>query len=141
LFCFVLLVIVALKQTRRKTSLPLSCRVEKKTPPPKALESPSGCVSLPAEAVTNSFEVSLIQGTKFTEDASHGICSPTIGERLMNRTTKIFLAMASTLIMAGCAPEIGSTQWCDQMKEKPKGDWTANEATEYAKNCVFRKED
>jgi len=39
---------------------------------------------------------------------------------------------------ASCAPEIGSESWCKKMDEKPKGDWTANEAGEYAKSCVFR---
>jgi len=39
--------------------------------------------------------------------------------------------------VAACAPEIGSPEWCEQMKEKPKGDWTANEATDFAKNCIL----
>jgi len=37
-----------------------------------------------------------------------------------------------------CSPEVGSEAWCKQMKEKPKADWTANEAAEYAKSCVFK---
>ena len=28
--------------------------------------------------------------------------------------------------------------WCNKMAEKPKGDWTANEAKEYTKNCIFK---
>lgn len=43
------------------------------------------------------------------------------------------------LAMTGCSPEVGSTAWCEAMDDKPKGDWTANEASEYAKNCIFRK--
>jgi hypothetical protein len=39
---------------------------------------------------------------------------------------------------AACAPEVGSEAWCEDMDEKPKGDWSANEATAYAKNCVFK---
>ena len=49
--------------------------------------------------------------------------------------------MASVLALAGCAPEVGSKKWCEQLAEKPKGDWTANEAKDYAKHCVFRSED
>jgi len=49
----------------------------------------------------------------------------------------IFLASVA-LWGAGCSPEVGSEAWCKQMKEKPKADWTANEAAEYAKSCVFR---
>ncbi len=40
-------------------------------------------------------------------------------------------------ILSGCAPEVGSKEWCAQMNEKPKGDWTANEAADYAKHCIF----
>ena len=52
------------------------------------------------------------------------------------------VAMASTAIMilatAACAPEVGSEEWCSQMKEKPKGDWTANEAADFAKHCIVK---
>jgi hypothetical protein len=34
--------------------------------------------------------------------------------------------------------EVGSEQWCAQLQEKPKGDWTANEAADYAKYCLFK---
>lgn len=43
----------------------------------------------------------------------------------------------SLFLLSGCAPEVGSKEWCTQMKEKPKGDWTANEAADYTKNCIF----
>ncbi|MCJ8301403.1 DUF3012 domain-containing protein [Shewanella sp.] len=48
-------------------------------------------------------------------------------------------ALASMFVigLSGCAPEVGSEQWCKQMSEKDKGDWTANEAADYAKHCVF----
>jgi hypothetical protein len=39
--------------------------------------------------------------------------------------------------LAGCAPEVGSPRWCDAMREKPRGDWTANEALEFARSCVL----
>jgi len=52
----------------------------------------------------------------------------------------IFLGI--TLVVAlgllGCAPEVGSDAWCEQMKEKPKGDWSANEAADFAKHCVLK---
>ena len=41
------------------------------------------------------------------------------------------------LLASACAPEVGSKEWCELMKEKPKGDWTANEAKDYAKHCLF----
>lgn len=44
---------------------------------------------------------------------------------------------AFSLGLAACSPEVGSPDWCNQMKEKPKGDWTSNEAAEFAKNCLM----
>ena len=40
-------------------------------------------------------------------------------------------------VLGACSPEVGSKEWCEDMKEKPKGDWSANEATDFAKHCVF----
>lgn len=44
-------------------------------------------------------------------------------------------------LLAGCAPEVGSEAWCENLKDKPKGDWTANEAKDFAKSCVFGQKD
>lgn len=49
------------------------------------------------------------------------------------------LSVASVILIAGCAPEIGSDQWCENMKEKPKGDWTANELKDFTKYCVLNQ--
>lgn len=46
--------------------------------------------------------------------------------------------LGSMLLLSGCSAEIGSEQWCAEMKEKPKGEWTANEATDYAKHCLLK---
>jgi len=54
--------------------------------------------------------------------------------RLIHTALLLFVSF-----LIGCAPEVGSEEWCDDMAEKPKGDWTANEAAEFAKNCVFKK--
>ncbi len=40
-------------------------------------------------------------------------------------------------LLGACSPEVGSEAWCQDMKQKAKGDWTANEATEFAKNCLL----
>lgn len=39
--------------------------------------------------------------------------------------------------LAACEPEVGSADWCEDLKEKPRGDWTANELAEFAKSCVL----
>jgi hypothetical protein len=40
------------------------------------------------------------------------------------------------LVTVACAPEVGSARWCDAMRDKPKGDWSANEALDFAKHCL-----
>jgi len=35
-----------------------------------------------------------------------------------------------------CVLGMDSEKWCEKLEEKPKGDWTANEAADYAKNCL-----
>ena len=47
----------------------------------------------------------------------------------------LLVAVAAWLI--ACAPEVGSERWCEQMREKARGDWTANEALEFARSCVL----
>lgn len=51
----------------------------------------------------------------------------------------ISIALAGIFMvgLSGCAPEVGSEKWCKQMSEKDSGDWSANEAADYAKHCVF----
>jgi len=50
---------------------------------------------------------------------------------------KIFAILAIVSGVSACAPEVGSPEWCADMKEKPKGEWSANEAGDFAKNCVL----
>jgi hypothetical protein len=52
----------------------------------------------------------------------------------------LFLAMitAFAFLTVSCSPEVGSKAWCEQMKEKPKADWTASEAKDYAEYCLFK---
>jgi len=51
------------------------------------------------------------------------------------------IVMAAVLVLSGCAPEVGSKKWCEQLENKPKGDWSANEAKDFAKHCIFRAEE
>jgi len=55
--------------------------------------------------------------------------------RLLRQAT---LAAAVAANLSACAPEIGSERWCNNLKEKPKGDWSLNEAADFAKHCIFR---
>lgn len=53
------------------------------------------------------------------------------------RLSTIVFAISTIAILSACSPEVGSKEWCEDMKEKPKGDWSANEATDFAKHCVL----
>ena len=57
---------------------------------------------------------------------------------LILRIEAIALALALGVAGLGCTPEVGSEAWCEKMQNKPKGDWTANEAGDYALHCVLR---
>ncbi len=56
------------------------------------------------------------------------------------KTAKYFgtvLLLTAILALAACSPEVGSEAWCEDMKEKPKGDWSANEAADFARHCIL----
>lgn len=44
---------------------------------------------------------------------------------------------AAVLVLCACAPEVGSERWCAAMREQPRGDWTANEALDFARHCII----
>jgi hypothetical protein len=54
------------------------------------------------------------------------------------KIVNLFIVFCLIAMLSGCSPEVGSKEWCEDMREKPKGDWTANEAADYAKHCVLR---
>lgn len=47
------------------------------------------------------------------------------------------LAVVLSAGLAACSPEVGSKEWCADMKKKDKGEWSANEATDFAKSCLL----
>jgi hypothetical protein len=53
-------------------------------------------------------------------------------------TKHFLLALLAVTLLGACAPEVGSKAWCEKMQQKSKGDWTANEAADYAKSCLFK---
>ena len=58
-------------------------------------------------------------------------------------TTAVRAVLIASLMaaVAACAPEVGSKRWCAAMRDKARGDWTANEALDYARHCVLAGED
>ena len=57
----------------------------------------------------------------------------------LKNVTAIAITIVMVLFVTACASEVGSDRWCEQMKAKPKGDWTAKEAGNFAKHCIFKK--
>ncbi|WP_432696173.1 DUF3012 domain-containing protein [Marinobacterium sp. YM272] len=45
--------------------------------------------------------------------------------------------LSGVFLLSACSPEVGSPEWCADMKEKPKGEWTANELADFTKNCLM----
>ena len=58
-----------------------------------------------------------------------------IAERL--HRIAVGAAVAVVLTLSACAPEVGSNRWCEAMSDKPRGDWSANEALDYARHCII----
>jgi hypothetical protein len=50
---------------------------------------------------------------------------------------KLVSVFVIALFLSGCAPEVGSEEWCAALKEKSKADWTATEAKDFTKHCIF----
>lgn len=50
--------------------------------------------------------------------------------------SRAFLIGTILTLAAACAPEVGSEAWCKSMSEKSKGDWSTNEAVDYAQHCL-----
>ena len=56
----------------------------------------------------------------------------------MKQTLKFAAVLSGLLgLLAACSPEVGSPEWCAQLKETPKGEWTTNQAADFAKHCLF----
>lgn len=57
---------------------------------------------------------------------------------MVSRSAIGTLACATVLLLGACAPEVGSEAWCEKMDATPKGEWSANDAAEYARSCVLK---
>jgi hypothetical protein len=54
----------------------------------------------------------------------------------MRMTFSAVIVLVS-LTCGGCAPEVGSQRWCDTMRDTPRGDWSTNDALDFARHCVL----
>ena len=58
-------------------------------------------------------------------------------EPIRRRAGRGLCVVAAALAFVACAPKVGSDRWCETMKETPRGEWSANDATAFAKHCVL----
>jgi hypothetical protein len=66
------------------------------------------------------------------------VATITAGEITMKSIMpKLLVAFAALFILSACEAEVGSKEWCDEIKQKDKGDVTASQAADFAKHCVF----
>lgn len=56
---------------------------------------------------------------------------------MWNKLVQGALVLLFAGLLTACSPEVGSKEWCEDMKNKPKGDWTADEAGDFAKHCIL----
>ena len=40
-----------------------------------------------------------------------------------------------SVILAACAPEVGSKKWCEKLAETPKSSWSFDDGVAYTKHC------
>jgi hypothetical protein len=52
---------------------------------------------------------------------------------------KTFFVLAAFSVAAACSPSVGSKEWCKDMKQKAKAQWTAQEAADFTKHCILPK--
>jgi len=57
--------------------------------------------------------------------------------KMIKRMSLVAVMGVAVVSLQGCSPEVGSKEWCAELKEKPKGDWSANEAKDFTKHCIF----
>ncbi len=56
----------------------------------------------------------------------------------INRLARVVGLAAVAALIAACSPAIGSEEWCNDLKQKPKAEWSVNAAADFAKHCLLR---
>jgi hypothetical protein len=57
---------------------------------------------------------------------------------VINRLLAGPMALFFLTTISACSPEVGSDQWCADMKATPSGDWSVNQAKDFAKHCILK---
>ncbi len=57
--------------------------------------------------------------------------------KMLRYRLPILVALAAFVLVGACSPEVGTKEWCADIQEKPKGDWSVNEAKDFAMHCML----
>lgn len=49
----------------------------------------------------------------------------------------VLLSLLASTMLSACDSGPGAKVWCWYMDQKSKADWSANEAADYARRCLF----
>lgn len=55
----------------------------------------------------------------------------------MKKKLSLFMLLGAMLNSVGCSTEVGSEEWCKELKQKPKLDWTNEEVKDFTKHCLI----
>ncbi|RWX49154.1 hypothetical protein VU00_12802 [Candidatus Electrothrix marina] len=58
--------------------------------------------------------------------------------KLMKQIVCGVVLVGVAVMMSGCLATVGSERWCQNMRDKPKTDWSASEAVDFAKHCIIK---
>jgi hypothetical protein len=50
---------------------------------------------------------------------------------------KMLVVVLFALSLSACGDRVGSEKWCAKLDEKPKSEWTMEQAGDYTKYCVL----
>ncbi len=57
---------------------------------------------------------------------------------MKNAFAVVAVALSLAFVTVACSPDVGSKEWCEKLKKKDKGQWTATEAKDFAKHCLLK---
>ncbi len=52
---------------------------------------------------------------------------------------RVFILL-SALVLSACENEVGTAPWCQEMRDKPKSEWSAQSALDFTKYCLLQSE-
>lgn len=53
---------------------------------------------------------------------------------------RTLLLIVAAMTLSACGDEVGSKSWCQDLRDKPKTDWSSQNAIDYAKHCLLNNE-